>query len=1033
MGWSITPSDLASIDSNGNVTFSQHTERDITYTITYSDANFTCTKACTVYKCPDPCTCANANLNVAVAPDGASIPASGYTSSKTIGTYNFSTCLKSITATSNKGWVTDITVGSGNITAKISENTSLTSSRTAIITVTGKDDEDNDCTGACTVTQEMSANTCPCSVFTVTPREGCVPVLAGTENLGTYADGGCITNITASNLPSWLSNVTFSNGTISGVVTKNDSYEQRSATITVTGKDGANESCPLPLRVCQNGKSKYSCDDVIFKNQMDENRFMFSAYTDVLIGTVTVPVGFFDEAEVVSSSPNTVVRPLIGPTPVSTNRESYTIKVNLLQVNDDESCVIGIDVPSAGMTCELCQILRVCPCGMDNCVETAGEIPIDYKLYVNSYISVSSTTYAGQTLIEHPSNGDSILVPEGTLYYNGSVVSGNGGVYADSILTIPNPDGTDSHVAYNYTGWTAHFTGTHGGEGYMYCFDNRMVMYNFEPNFTEYERDFYLTYTVSPTGTTITRGPRADWLGSIACSEFKVHIVQAPCGYHYVKSPDEKDPITGENIRVLECLNYPDPYGNGCCSCCTGPTYYTYVVNSDVNGALVQFYNSDKSQLYDSKTIQNGTCRTRLQYTPITVVISKSDCTFSPSEASMSSSVSSTTLNGNCSAPPAECNISMNLINNADAAGSSNMYIGGYNTTGSCTVSSTLTYVSGNGDFLTSTSVQNNGGIYASVAQNTSASPRTSRYRISYGTATAEADITQLGATPTTYTYTVNSTDDNANGADVGFYDGSGTMITSSTISNRTCSVTLSTYYASLSVGIAKTNCDSIRTTVNANSSVSITMSCSTPDPCTLSVSITPPDGILPGAGGCKVIGTFTTGGSCAGQTPTATFVPGVGSTDFVTAWTFNTTTGYITACANYNTSPTYSKLGAYKISVGDASQTITVAQAANSCLNAEAPDFNTTAFTHPHNSMNVSYHSEFTSSCWTISDVSTVLDPPGYVFASAYSSAVGDRKIVTITCNAGQSGYNATVNVQLTSTDGSGRTATKTIKVTWV
>lgn len=284
---------------------------------------------------------------------------------------------------------------------------------------------------------------------------------------------------------------------------------------------------------------------------------------------------------------------------------------------------------------------------------------------------------------------------------------------------------------------------------------------------------------------------------------------------------------------------------------------------------------------------------------------------------------------------PTQCQVSMALINSAEAAGGY-MYIGEWHSTGSCTVTSTLTYVSGDGDFLSSTDVRSNGGIYATLSANSSQSSRTSRYRITYGTATAEADITQLGGSgpqPTTYTYTV-TTDAGGEGAVVNYWatvGGSTSIVHNGTISNGSCVFSTSTDYGEISIVIVKEGCTFSSATggkVNPNGSVAFTSSCSSPDPCTLSVNIT--DAFFPGTGGCQVVGTFTTGGSCAGQTPTATYNGTLA--DFITAWTFNTTTGQIAACADYNPSETYSRGGGYTISVGTASQDIALYQAVYDC-----------------------------------------------------------------------------------------------------
>ncbi len=359
MGWSITSNksySLGTIDDNGLATFSEHTE-DIVYTVTYSDGNYTCSNNITVYACRPDCLCENVDLRAEATAGGNSIPAVGYDTDTVIGTFDDTTCLSSLTVSSNHTWVKDVDLRGHNVYAKVDSNESIVSARTATITITGKDGENVDCpddfiitqqmsastctcenvdlraeataggnsipaegyntdtlvgtydNGTCLtsigvgkdpsktwitslsvsngnvyakidpnislelsrdaiitvsgkdaydvtctddfpITQEKSAVTCTCNEFTVSPREGCVPVSAGTNNIGTYTDGGCVTDIAAYNLPDWLSSVNFSNGTISGTVTKNEGTVKREATISVSGS-AAGDTCTRDLYICQ--------------------------------------------------------------------------------------------------------------------------------------------------------------------------------------------------------------------------------------------------------------------------------------------------------------------------------------------------------------------------------------------------------------------------------------------------------------------------------------------------------------------------------------------------------------------------------------------------------------------------------------------------------------------------------------------------------------------------------------------------------------------------------------------------------------
>lgn len=197
---------------------------------------------------------------------------------------------------------------------------------------------------------------------------------------------------------------------------------------------------------------------------------------------------------------------------------------------------------------------------------------------------------------------------------------------------------------------------------------------------------------------------------------------------------------------------------------------------------------------------------------------------------------------------------------------------------------------------------------------------------------------------------------------------------------------------------------------------------------CTFSVNIT--NGNFPGEATYRQhVGSYTVGGSCAGATPTVSFVND-GGYNFITEWLFMNGEIY----ASCNTNDGGNKGGRYSMVVANKGQLVEVTQIRyNPCASTPAPDFSITSFTHPYNSSTGSYQSEFTSACWKINSITTILDPPGYSFATASHAVVGNRNMVNIYCNRGQKGYSITVQANLGATDGSGRLATKTIKVTWV
>ena len=95
------------------------------------------------------------------------------------------------------------------------------------------------------------------------------------------------------------------------------------------------------------------------------------------------------------------------------------------------------------------------------------------------------------------------------------------------------------------------------------------------------------------------------------------------------------------------------------------------------------------------------------------------------------------------------------------------------------------------------------------------------------------AYVTMTCETPPVETYSYTVVDGgNAEGASVYLKDGD-TIVASGTISSGSYDYQTSTYYATLTVVATKAGCDTVETTVNANNTSSVVMSCETPvDPC---------------------------------------------------------------------------------------------------------------------------------------------------------------------------------------------------------
>lgn len=219
--------------------------------------NNSCSGTCSINQFKLDCTCDNANLNVAATSAGSSIPANGYTTVTTIGTYNNNTCLTGLTVSSSENWVTNVSLSNGNVNAKVSENVSLANDRNSTITVKGINGSGGECASAFTVTQVKSATTCTCeniNLNAIASAAGLSIPAAGyssSTTIGTYNNGTCLTNITATSSQNWAT-VSVSNGNVNATVQANTSLtNDRNSTITVQGIDALGSTCSDTFNIKQ--------------------------------------------------------------------------------------------------------------------------------------------------------------------------------------------------------------------------------------------------------------------------------------------------------------------------------------------------------------------------------------------------------------------------------------------------------------------------------------------------------------------------------------------------------------------------------------------------------------------------------------------------------------------------------------------------------------------------------------------------------------------------------------------------------------
>ena len=229
--------------------------------------------------CIPACNCDTANLNVAVTSAGASIPASGYTNSTTLGTYNNSTCLTGVTATSSENWITNISVSNGNVNATVQSNSSTENERTGIITVSGVDAYGTTCSDPFDVSQAKSAITCTCGDLTIAKTSESWDYDSTVSKDISISSASCISSITVNTLSHFNATLGTNKVTVSPKAT-NTGTTPYVETLTISYK-ASNTNCSSAVTLTQEGQVcsgvtysftgiPISCDAVI---PVNNNRF----------------------------------------------------------------------------------------------------------------------------------------------------------------------------------------------------------------------------------------------------------------------------------------------------------------------------------------------------------------------------------------------------------------------------------------------------------------------------------------------------------------------------------------------------------------------------------------------------------------------------------------------------------------------------------------------------------------------------------------------------------------------------------------
>ena len=151
-----------------------------------------------------------------------------------IGSYSIN-CVTNISATSSLEWVTILSANNGKIFAKVTENESTESARTANITVTGKAGS-NTCTKTFTLIQNKKVTACTtCEDANIEGLSGGATAEGGTNiKIGSFSYN-CDLGLTAKRVSGgdFITNMTVSNGNVYGTVSPNTTTSERTEDIGI--------------------------------------------------------------------------------------------------------------------------------------------------------------------------------------------------------------------------------------------------------------------------------------------------------------------------------------------------------------------------------------------------------------------------------------------------------------------------------------------------------------------------------------------------------------------------------------------------------------------------------------------------------------------------------------------------------------------------------------------------------------------------------------------------------------------------------
>ena len=240
-------------------------------------------------------------------------------------------------------------------------STSITSTRTATITVSGVDEFGETCQDPFTVTQEMSASTCTCDNVDLRAAAvgGPIPAVGYSTShiIGAYDNTTCLSGITASSDKTWARVVSVSNGYVYAEVDSNfNTTSGRNATITVSGKDAYNNTCNDPFIIVQE-KSGDTCTCDVFEVYDGDGCVPSSGGSSINIGT-------YNDGNCISNVGATSLPNWITSVSCSNGTIVGTIKKN--SKTTDRGTVIAITGRTVNAICIkslfICQKPRDCAC-----------------------------------------------------------------------------------------------------------------------------------------------------------------------------------------------------------------------------------------------------------------------------------------------------------------------------------------------------------------------------------------------------------------------------------------------------------------------------------------------------------------------------------------------------------------------------------------------------------------------------------------------------------------------------------------------